>query len=236
LYGDLDEDGQELDDITNRWFIGHAIDEIWGLNVQGVYKTSEAEAANRYGVFPGDFKLEDVNNDGIYTIADNQFLGFTSPRFRWTFVNNFRFKQNFDLAVELYSQWGQKRIFDAAKNRNGFIDRTNSLETPFWTPDNQLDNYARLFSSDGSASFSVIRKNSFVRLQNITLSYTLPSRVLDKMAIKGLRFYGNIRNVGVWAPDWDLYDPEPSASEGDGTQDDLIPSPRYYTLGLNLTL
>jgi hypothetical protein len=56
------------------------------------------------------------------------------------------------------------------------------------------------------------------------------------MAIKGLRFYGNVRNVGVFAPDWDLYDPEPRASEGDGSEDDLVPSPRYYTLGLNLTL
>ncbi|MBK8506897.1 MAG: TonB-dependent receptor [Saprospiraceae bacterium] len=99
-----------------------------------------------------------------------------------------------------------------------------------------MNNYARLFSSDGSASFSVIRKNSFVRLQNITLSYTLPGNVLDKLSIKGLRFYGNIRNVGVFAPDWDLYDPEPRASEGDGSEDDLVPSPRYYTLGLNLTL
>lgn len=235
LYGDLDENGEELDDFTNRWFIGRATDEIWGLNVLGVYKTTEADAAERYGKFPGDFELEDVNNDGIYTIADNQFLGFTTPRFRWTFVNNFRLQKNVDFSVELYSHWGHKRAFNPAKNRNGFVDRVNSLQTPYWTPDNQLDNYARLFSSDGSASFSVFRENSFIRLQNVTLSYTLPSQMLEKVAIKSLRFYANVRNVGVWAPDWDLYDPEPRASEGDGSAD-LVPTPRYYTLGLNLTL
>ena len=38
LYGDLDEDGNELDDITNRWFIGQSIDAIWDLNILGVYK------------------------------------------------------------------------------------------------------------------------------------------------------------------------------------------------------
>ncbi len=240
LYGDLDENGEELDDITNRWFIGHATDEIWGLNIQGVYKTSEADEAARYGKFPGDFKLEDKNNDGIYTNADREFLGFTAPRFRWTFVNNFRFQKNLDLSVELYSHWGQRREFNPAKNRNGFVDRVNSLQTPYWTVDNQLDDYARLFSSDGSASFSVYRKNSFIRLQNVTLSYTIPNQILEKISAKGLRFYANIRNVGVWAPDWDLYDPEPRASQGesvsDTSVDDLVPTPRYYTLGLNLTL
>lgn len=233
LYGDLDENGEELDDITNQWFIDHAIDEIWGLNVLGVYNSAEADEAARYGVFPGDFKLEDKNNDGVYTIEDRDFLGFTTPRFRWTFVNNFQFGEHIDLSVEVYSQWGQKRAFNLAKNRNGFIDRTNSLQTPFWTPDNQINDYARLFSSDGSASFNVYRNGSFIRLQNITLSYTLPTQLLSRLSIKNLRIYGNIRNVGVWAPDWDLYDPE--ASEVDGTAG-LTPTPRYFTFGLNLTL
>ena len=233
LYGDLDEDGNELDDITNRWFIDQSIDAIWGLNVLGVYKTSEADEAARFGVFPGDFKLEDKNKDGVYTIEDRDFLGHTTPRFRWTFVNNFRFGKNIDLAVELYSHWGQKRAFNPAKNRDGFIDRTNSLQTPYWTPDNQLDDYARLFSSDGSASFNIYRKGSFIRLQNVTLSYTVPEIIRSKLTAKSLRVYANIRNVAVWAPDWDLYDPE--ASEVDGTAG-LVPTPRYYTLGLNLSL
>ena len=199
----------------------------------GVYKTSEADAAARYGVFPGDFKLEDVNNDGVYTIEDRQFLGFSTPRFRWTFNNSFRLGQNFDLNVEMYSQMGQKRAFNPAKNRNGFIDRTNSLQTPYWTKDNQIDDYARLFSSDGSASFNVYRNASFVRLQNVTLSYTLPQNILQKLTANSLRVYANIRNVGVFAPDWDQYDPE--AAEVDGTSG-LGPTPRYYTLGLNLSL
>lgn len=233
LYGDLDANGNELDDITNRWFIGHAIDEIWGLNVLGVYKTSEADAAAEYGKFPGDFKLEDKNNDGIYTIEDNDFLGFSTPRFQWTFVNNFQFWKGLNLSVEMYSMMGQMRAFNPAKNRDGFIDRTNSLQTPYWTKDNQIDNYARLFSSDGSASFNVYRNNSFVRLQNLTLSYNIPNQILSKIAVKGLRVYANVRNVYVLAPDWDLYDPE--SSDVSGTSG-LTPTPRYYTIGLNLSL
>ena len=96
--------------------------------------------------------------------------------FRWTFVNNFQlWTKDFDFAVEIYSHVGtDSEPSIPAKNRNGFIDRTNSLQTPYWTPDNQIDNdYARLFSSDGSASFNVYQQQfSFVRLQNLTLSYT----------------------------------------------------------------
>lgn len=232
LYGDLDESGQELDDITNRWFIGRAIDAVWDYKILGVYKTSEADEAARYGKFPGDFKLEDVNNDGLYTIEDRQFLGHSTPRLRWTFNNNFRY-QHFDLNVEVYSHMGMLRSFNAAKNRNGFIDRTNSLQTPYWTKDNQIDDYARLFSSDGSARFSVYRNNSFVRLQNVTLSYTVPQAILNRLTAKSLRLYFNIRNVGVFSPDWDQYDPE--ATDVDGVSGSR-PTPRYYTFGLNLSL
>jgi TonB-dependent starch-binding outer membrane protein SusC len=239
LYGDKDANGNEVDDVTNRWFIGRATDVVWDLKETGVYKTAELTEATKYGKSAGDFKLEDVNNDGFYTNADRQFLGYFTPRFRWTFVNNFTLLKNFDLGIEMYSQWGQMRRFNPAKNRNGFVDRTSSLQTPYWTPDNQIDNYARLFSSDGNASFSVYRESSFIRLQNITLSYRVPQKLLTKISVKALKVYGNIRNVGVWAPDWDQYDPETSSVDGtsaDAAVSGLAPTPRYFTFGINLTL
>ncbi|MEX2591577.1 MAG: SusC/RagA family TonB-linked outer membrane protein, partial [Anditalea sp.] len=70
LYGNmediLDEQGnvsgqRESDDIQNRWFIGHAIDEIWQPRVLGVWQLGEEAEAAEYGQFPGDFKLKDVD-------------------------------------------------------------------------------------------------------------------------------------------------------------------------------
>ena len=56
---------KEADDITNRWFIGHAIDQIWEPRILGVWQMGEeTEAAKYMVVFPGDFKIKDVNNDG----------------------------------------------------------------------------------------------------------------------------------------------------------------------------
>src|SRR3546814_10376795 len=48
LYGDMDENGNELDDYENQWFIGRAIDEIWNYEVDGVYQADEEEEADKY--------------------------------------------------------------------------------------------------------------------------------------------------------------------------------------------
>ncbi|XOV90974.1 MAG: hypothetical protein ACFHWX_12260 [Bacteroidota bacterium] len=233
LYGDLDENGKEVDDFTNQWFIGQDINAVWDYEITGVYKTTQAAEADAYGVFPGDFILNDVNGDGVYTRDDKKFLGYSTPRARWTFVNNVTLYKNLTISVEMYSQMGQLTTFNDAKNRNGFIDRTSSLVTPYWTEDNQIDDWARLFSSDGGVAFNVYRNSSFVRIQNVTVSYNIPQAILDRVKVKALRVYGNIRNLAVIAPDWEVFDPE--ARDVDGS-DGRGPTPRYFTLGLNLSL
>lgn len=233
LYGDKDANGVELDDITNKWFIGHAIDELWGQKVLGIWQSDQAEEAKLYGVYPGDFHILDKNDDKVFTIEDNEFLGYAKPRFRWTLVNNFQIRKNIDFSFEIYSYWGQRRAFNNAKNRDGFIDRTNSLQTPYWTAENPSNEWARLFSSEGSSSFDVYRKNSFIRLQNVTLSYTFPQELTGKISLQSLRVYANIRNVAVYAPDWDIYDPEAGDIDGVTAQG---PTPRYFTIGLNASL
>ncbi|MCK5782790.1 MAG: SusC/RagA family TonB-linked outer membrane protein, partial [Flavobacteriales bacterium] len=145
LYGDmedvLDENGnvigqKEKDDISNGWFIGHATDQRWGLKTDGVYTTDEADIASIYGVYPGDFKVIDVDDDGKYTNEDKHFLGYSKPRFRWTLRNQFKIYKNIDFSFMMYSMWGHESSFNAAKNQ-GFGNRTNSYILPYWTEDNQ---------------------------------------------------------------------------------------------------
>ncbi len=239
LYGDLDENGNELDDITNQRFIGEATDVIWGQEAIGIWQQNEAAEAAEYGVFPGDWKIRDVDNSGDFTVEDNVFQGYRSPRYTWGLSNNFTLYKNIDFSFEMYSNWGQKRVFNEAKNRNGFIDRTNSVQTPYWTPDNPLNDYARLFSSDGSSNFNIYRDASFIRLSNVTLAYRFPKKMLEKLSVQNLRLYANVRNVAVWARDWNFYDPEPTNIDGrnaDGNTDPRQPTPRFFTVGIDLSL
>src|SRR3546814_633831 len=115
----MDENGNELDDYENQWFIGRAIDEIWNYEVDGVYQADEEEEADKYGVFPGDFKIVDQNGDGKFTRDDKVFQGFTEPRFKWTLRNEFRLFNNLDVSFMIYSYWGHKTTFNQAKNRDG---------------------------------------------------------------------------------------------------------------------
>jgi len=226
LYGDMDENGKEFDDIPNKWFIGHAIDEIWNYKTQGIWQSNEADEADAYGVKPGDFKIEDVDGDGKFTNADKQFLGFTEPRFRWSLRNEFTLFKNLDISFMLYSYWGHSNTFNQMKNREGFPDRSSSYVTPYWTEENPNNEWARLNSSEGGASgFGVYRKKSFIRLENISMGYNFPKQLIERAKLTNLRVYGNIRNVGYYAPEWDFWDPENSG-----------PIPRYFTLGIDVTL
>jgi hypothetical protein len=101
----------------------------------------------------------------------------------------------------------------------------NSYVTPYWTPSNPINDYARLASGLSGTSFAVYRKNSFIRLNTIALAYTIPKNLLEKVGVKGAKVYMNVNNAAVYSPDWNYWDPE-----YDG------PTPRYYTVGLNLSL
>ena len=240
LYGDKvpvkDANGniigsEEPDDITNKWFIGHPLDAIWDIRTLGVYQSKDAETAKKYGQSPGDFRLEDVNNDGKYTNADRQFLGYKEPRYRFTLRNEFKLFHNFDVSFMAYALWGHMTDFNQAKNRgDAFLDRVSSYVFPYWTPENPNNEWARLYSSDGSASYSVYKKRSFIRLDNVSLAYTFPQRLIERASIQNLRVYFTVKNAAVYAPDWNYWDPEWDPNVGPG------PTPRFYTFGLNVTL
>lgn len=234
LYGDmvdvLDDNGniigqKEADDYTNGWFIGKPIDVIWQPRIMGVWQIGEEAEAAQYGQFPGDFKLKDVEGPGVINDLDKEFLGYRTPRFRWNMRHEFNFFKHFNASFMLYSYWGHKGTMNSAKNRDSFPERVNSYKIPFWTPETPHNDYARIYSAQGGAVFDVWRDRSFIRLDNISLAYTVPPVALSKLQIQNLKVFGTIRNVGWWAPKWEFWDPENSG-----------PNPRYFTLGVNLTL
>jgi TonB-linked SusC/RagA family outer membrane protein len=222
----------EKDDIPNRWFIGHDLDAIWDQRVLGVWKESEKAEAAKYKVVPGDFKLQDTNGDGVLNDLDRQFLGYRTPRFQWTLRNEFTLYKNFDFSFQLYSNWGQMTDYNQAKNNSGFQDRQNSYKFPFYTRDNEIDDYARLYSSNGQSSFSVYRKTSFIRLNTVALAYTVPKSILQRVRIESLKLYINVTNIGYYAPDWDYWDPEFRNRDSDGNISTAI-APRIYSFGIN---
>lgn len=230
-YDVFDKDGnfvgrKEPDDKTNNWFIGQAKDVIWDYKILGTWKTGQEEEAAKWNQAPGDFRLEDVNNDGLLTDEDKLFLGYKTPRFSWTLSNTFRLFNDFEFSFVLYSLWGHKGSYNLAKHDDHIEDRCNSRDIPYWTPENQLDDYARLRSAPAKGvSYSVWFDKSYIRLENVALAYKVPSKFLKKTPISNLKFSLNVKNAGIWAKDWKFGDPE-----------DGMRSQRIFTFGLNMTL
>lgn len=217
-------------DIGNNWFIGKDIDVIWDYRIIGVWQENEMEEAKKYtgkGIKAGDFKLEDVDLNYNFTEEDKQFTGYKSPRFTWALRNEFNIYKNFDFSFQLLSNWGQKKQYNQAKNQPGSVGfgRSSSYVLPYWTPENPTNDYARLNAGTSGTSFNVFWDNSFIRLNTVALAYSIPTNLINSIKVKSAKIYFNINNAGLYAPKWTYWDPE-----NDG------PTPRYYTLGLNVSL
>ncbi|GGG81629.1 SusC/RagA family TonB-linked outer membrane protein [Parapedobacter pyrenivorans] len=237
LYGDMvdikDANGnvigqREADDIKNRWFIGQDPDRVWSYERIGVWQVGEEDAAKPYGLQPGDFKYKDQDEDGVMTDEDRVFQKWTTPRFRWSLRNDFRYG-NFDFSFFVYSNWGHYDTFNRAANNANFADRATDYVQPRWTPDNPINDYGRIGSKNISNNYV---SRSFIRLDNVSLSYAVPNTFLQRFNIQNLRISATVRNVAVWAPDWTFGDPESYDDPDLGG----MPTPRTYNMSINFSL
>ncbi len=227
----VDENGnvigrKEVDDQKNKWFIGKDINEIWNYQYEGIWQVGEEEEAAKYKQVPGDPKFKDVYDveNRRYSNEDKVFQGSTSPRFRWSFRNDFTFWKNFNVSVNIYSKWGHKGSEEFI-NSGYQAERQNVYRLKYWTPDNPTNNYARLGASNVASGGERIIDKSFIRLESIALEYNVPKKYLSKFHIGGLRVSGSVRNVACWTKEWQYNDPEYGS---------LVPVSFNFGLGVTL--
>lgn len=89
-----------------------------------------------------------------------------------------------------------------------------------------------------------VEDGSFLRINNITLGYTLPPRWMKKVFIQNLRFYFTVNNLYTFTK-YSGYDPEVDTRRGTDSEPNFLspgvdysayPRSRMYLIGLNLTL
>lgn len=232
---------KESDYTTSGWFIGKPIGVIWDYKVEGIWQVDEAEEAAKYGQRPGDPKVwnnpdNDVyNEDGtvksiVYNDDDKVFQGNRNAPWRWSLRNELNYK-NFTFSFNFYSIMGFKRASTAYMNAyndgSALLHNFNNAERTYWTPENPSTEYARIDAKGPNGKFSPNKwyNSSFVRLENISIGYTLPKAWLAKTGIANLKVYGNIRNVCQFGSDWEYGDPETGGYAN-----------RVFSLGISATL
>ncbi|KAA0991195.1 SusC/RagA family TonB-linked outer membrane protein [Dyadobacter aurulentus] len=236
LFGDYETveiDGKqvtrELPDYSNEWFPGQAIDRVWNYNVTGVWQTAEKDAAAVYRMEPGDFKAEDVNNNGVYeALSDKKFIGWERPRFRLGLRNDVNFLKYFTASLFVRADLGHIGSFAEALHRGSeTYDRRNTWAIPYWTPDNPINDYARLNVNENAFGGGVMiyKPRSFVRIQDLSLGYNLPSGIAEKIRLNNARLFASVRNLYTFDK-WPGWDPESG----------YRPMPRTYTFGVSVSL
>ncbi|TDW51679.1 TonB-linked SusC/RagA family outer membrane protein [Flavobacterium sp. 270] len=241
---------KEGDDSANGWFIGKPISQIWDYKVTGIWQKDEWAEAQRYGQRPGDPKVDNsytaddvdaVDANGVaykkavYNEKDKQFLGNSNSPVQWSMRNDFKIYKNWDLGISMYSNVGGKSL--NSNYVNTFNDSSlykfnfNPYVNPYWTLDNPTNDWARLDAKGPAGTPAAPGKlydRSFIRLDNISISYSIPKDILERAHIKNLKIYTSVQNVATWSAskEWKYFgDPETGGL-----------ATRQFNLGLSVQL
>ncbi len=223
--------------------VGEPLAVFWGYTRLGTWGTAEADEARRYNRRPGDIKLKDVNNDGRYDERDASIIGNPFPKFE-LLVNNTLTYKNWNLTVDVRMVQGNQ-IADASMfligDRNQYGNNYTKFYRESWTPTNQNTMQPRVRADSeafGLLDTRHIFDGSFIRGQNLTLSYNLPNQLLQRLRMSNLRLYTNLQNFFV-IDTYHGFDPEVATYPGQfSVGNDLYsyPKARVFNFGLNLTL
>ena len=215
---------------------GHPMHAIYAYLYAGIWQEYENDDAAKYKRVPGDVKVVDTKPDFKYDDADKQILGATTPKWTAGLSNTFTYK-GFDLTVFLQARWGQLMNYKILGWYNPSGEGNGPAICDYWTPENPSGHFPRPNSGyssfaklpAGSSSATIIDA-SYVKVRNLTLGYTLPSKWLDKVKISKARIYVTASNPFIFTKSKYLkdYDPELGGA-------DEYPLTRQVVFGLNVS-
>ncbi|GAA4291168.1 SusC/RagA family TonB-linked outer membrane protein [Aestuariibaculum suncheonense] len=174
--------------------------------------------------------------DGKINDADKVKVGINTP-FTIGFNNTFNYKK-FDLSIYTYgvfNRWkeNQTEIVFGGPSVMGMLNIASNMQENIvdrYNSDNRLGTGVSSLQSvaqHGTGDF-FLEEAWFVRVRDITLGYTLPASVLEKIKLKKLRLYGNVMNPFLFTP-YTGMDPETDAYVG------AYPNQRTFNMGVQLT-
>ena len=159
------------------------------------------------GVDPqtGIYKYEDKNQDGLFNSSDYYVLGNTNPKFYGGIEQKFRYKNwNLDFLFQFVKHEGLHPVFylfsSAGQKRNEPLMILDHWQKPGQSPEfqkytQQFGTPASLAASQTYNSSAGLTDASYIRLKNLSLSYSLPEKIVSKSKIKQWRIYVQGQNL-----------------------------------------
>jgi TonB-linked SusC/RagA family outer membrane protein len=233
-----------IEPIRNQ--VGYSLSSFFGYEVVGLFRdNADVDAhATQDGAAPGRFKYRDLDGDGVITPEDRKILGSPVPDFTGGLNFTVGYK-GFDLSAYLYTSlgndiWNQSRWFTDFYSTFEGAAISERLKDA-WTPQNldakiPIVEKAANFSTSNVGSSFYVENGSYLRLQNVSLGYTLPSDLLQRWRLERLRVFASANNL-LTITGYEGLDP---AVGGDadltfGIDLGNYPVTKSYTFGVNVS-
>ncbi len=220
----------------------------------GVPRRADAE------VLPGSWKFEDIDGNGVVNDNDRTVIGNANPDFYGGITNNLSYK-GIDLSFLFTFSYGaevlnatklsntktgnlNKNVLDLAGSSNRWMTvdhEGNPITDPETLSEINRGKTVAIITDQQQGDYFVhswaVEDASFLRLSNLTLGYTFPRLMVQKMGLSKLRLYFTGSNLFVWTP-YTGFDPEVSTRGNNltpGVDFGAYPRNRSFVFGMNLT-
>ncbi|MBL7967925.1 MAG: TonB-dependent receptor [Prolixibacteraceae bacterium] len=234
LYGeDKNNDGVEDDDIASSLFIGKSLSAIYGYEQEGIVQAEDTEYKTLTGAADGAPKYKDLDGVAGITSADRKILGYGKENFRLNMSNSVTYK-NFELYAMITGVFGGNGYFMKSNTAAYMTSGTgrfndNMTSKPYWTPENKSNVYpSAYFAGDGR--YLALQSRGFVRVQDVSLSYTFNQPFIKTAQIKSLKVFLSAKNLAT-ITNWFGGDPE----VGTPVRENTFPVPSTYSIGANIS-
>jgi TonB-linked SusC/RagA family outer membrane protein len=224
--------------------VGKPIGQFFGYQILGVYKDAQdlAKSAKNNTSVVGSIKYRDVDGNGIIEqIKDFTVIGKSQPDFTWGLSNNFSYS-NFDLTVILVGVQGGQILRTANETHNNNegvafpaqfnIDRKYVMNR--WRSETQPGDGMTPSTTGGRVMWrdvnsSWVEDASYLRVQNVTLSYIISSKILSRTnVIKTARVYISGQNLSILTKySWGNPDAIRNSLAGNTVSQALVPGSDY---------
>ena len=232
LYGYLDENGNEIDDIANKWFIGQPIRVNYGRVFDGIWQLDDDIAnSSQPKAIPGDAKIVDQITvdtdgdgvvdapDGVINDDDRVIQGQRDPKFLWGLTNSFSYKA-FTLTVFVHGVHGNQRT-NSLMSDDVWSSRRNTTKKNWWSPENPTNEWIGNSDLNTTNGALFLEKAGFVRIKDISLAYELPANFCSKIGFSKLKVYATGRNLYT-ITNYNGLDPELSSDRGTPLQKEFL--------------
>lgn len=235
---------------------GEPLNRFYGYVATGIIETEEQAANANYDALSrlpqkgakrvGDYEWADRNGDGQITTADQFCLGVTVPPFTGGLQNSFRLK---NWTLSLYLDWATGHsIFDESYSRYFYGTFTNNYALAkdvlkAWKKPGDKTKYAKFYANDSNwgndnynrrATNTFTYKGDYLCLREITLQYSLPSKLFTKVGLKGVTLTVSGNNLYYFTEVKGISPEAGSSTTYDGDVFYNYPPIRRFSFGVRL--